>query len=141
MSLARKIRQLVVMTPNEVGMLQEVCATAGNTGATILHICASALGSDARFMLTVDRVDEVRAALEVREFEVSEITVIEIELDNVGGSLQPVATLLGHANIDIEFLYGTSTSGNTTLCVLSTNDNDQAVEILNGAPLEAALTA
>ena len=100
MALARKVKQLVVITPNEVGTLEKVCSAIREAGGGITHVCASTLGEDARFMMTVHEPAKVRAALEAMEYEVSEAEAVEIELDNVTGSLEPVAARLAAADVD-----------------------------------------
>jgi len=131
MTEARKIKQLVVITPNEVGTLVKVCRAINDAGGVISHMCASALGEDARFMLNVENAGKAKLALQRLEYEVREAEVLELELANRPGSLEPVAQQLGEHNVDIEFLYATSGDGKNVVCILSTNDNDRAVEIIN----------
>ena len=134
MAVATKTKQLVVITPNEVGTLEALCAAVRQAGGSISHICASTLGEDARFMLGVSNRSAVRAALEALEYEVSETEAITIELKNVTGSLEPVANRLRAADVDIDFLYATSADGAQATCVVSTNDNDRAIEVISWVP-------
>jgi hypothetical protein len=137
MAVATKIKQLVVITPNEVGTLEKLCAAVRDAGGGITHICASTIGDDARFMLGVSRMSQVRAALEALEYEVSETEAVTVELNNVTGALEPVAQRLSAAKVDIDFLYGTSSDGARATCVVSTNDNDRALEVISWVPEEA----
>lgn len=138
MAVATKGKQLVVITPNEVGTLERICEAVREAGGSITHICASTYGDDARFMLGVSQMAQVRAALEALEYEVTETEAVTIELKNVSGSLEPVANRLRAANVDIDFLYGSSSDGAKATCVVSTNDNDRAVEVISWVPEEAA---
>jgi hypothetical protein len=138
MAIARKIKQLVVITPNEVGTMEKICAAVRGAGSAMSHLCASTLGDDARFLLKVRNNDKVRSALEALEYEVTEVEAVEVELDNVTGSLEPVAARLSQAKVDLDFLYGTSADGEKATCILSTNDNDRAVEVISWVHAEEA---
>jgi len=132
MARATLIRQLVVITPNEVGMLANVCEAICECGNAITHVCASALGDDARFMLNVDNPESAKQSLEEAGYEVSLADVLEIEFDNASGVLAPVARALCAGDVDILFNYGTSADGKKAVVVMSTNDNLRALEIING---------
>lgn len=133
MTTARKIQQLVVITPNEVGTLEKICAAIREVEGGLSHICASTLGQDARFMLNTHEPGKVRDAIEKLEYDVEVVEVVEVELENVTGSLEPIAARLSKANVDIEFFYGTSADGKKATCVMATNDNDRAVEVISWA--------
>jgi hypothetical protein len=132
MATARLIQQLVVVAPNEVGTLAAVCDAAASCGSAIHHVCAAAMGRRARFMLSVEEPDRLVACLEEAGYEVSVTEVLEIEFANAAGVLAPVARALSEAGIDILFNYGTSADGRKAVIVLSTNDDEQALEIING---------
>lgn len=136
MIIARKIKQLVVIAPNEVGTLAEICRTIREAGGSITHVCASALGEDARFMLNVPNLkefQEVQVALKKLAFEIRTVEVVEAMLENSPGTLEPVAEALRRAEVDIEFLYATTGDGKRVAAILSTNDNDLAVSLINKA--------
>jgi len=131
MPAARIIKQLVIVTPNEVGTLSKICAVVHQSGADIRHLCASALDREARFMLAVDKHVEAKRALEQAEYDVTEAEVIELDLENTPAALDPVARRLAKGAVDIEFNYATTGDGSLVRCILATNDNQRAVEIIN----------
>ena len=132
MAKATLIRQLVVITPNDVGMLANVCEAICKCGNAVTHVCASALGDDARFMLNVDNPEAVKQSLEEAGYEVSLADVLEIEFENAPDVLAPVARALSAAGVDILFNYGTSADGKKAVLIMSTNDDLRALEIING---------
>ena len=132
MATVKKIKQLVVNTPNEVGTLEKVCRAVRETGSSISHACISTLGEEGRFMLNVEDADTVRVALEKLEYEVTESEALDLQLDATVGSLEPIAKMLGDAGVDVEFAYGTTADGQKVNLILSTNDNDRAVALING---------
>ena len=131
MATARLIKQIVIVTPNEVGTLAKVCAAVRECDSFISHLCASALGDDARFMLNVTSFDSVKESLERDGFDVSVAEVLEIEFENAAGMLEPVARALGDAGVDVLFNYGTSADGRKAIMVMATNDNERALRIIN----------
>jgi len=132
MAKARIVRQLVVEAPNEVGTLGRLCRLIADLGANILHMCGSSLSDNARFMFTVDRTDEVKAALLREGYDVSEAEAVEVELDNAPGSLEPVASVLADHAVDITYHYATTNGAPTVKCIIATNDNQKARELIEG---------
>jgi len=132
MPKARIVRQLVVEAPNEVGTLGRICDLIAKLGANILHMCGSALTEEARFMLTVDKTDEVKAALMKEGYDVSEAEALEVELKNAPGTLEPVAAVLAREAVDIIYHYATTNGAPTVKCIIATNDNQKAQSLITG---------
>ena len=132
MPKANVIWQLVVVTPNEVGTLARLCETIRTSGANISHFCGSAIGDDARFMVAVDKPDKVAKALRALDYEVSEVEVLEVELENAPGTLELVAQKLAEGHVDIEYNYATTSNGKRVVCIMATNDNRKALQLING---------
>ena len=131
MAKAKIVKQLVVTTPNEVGTLDKISTTLKNIGLNISHLCASALGEEARFMIVVNNPEKAAAALRKMEYEVSQDEVLEVEFENAPGTLSPVAKKLGDSGVDIKYIYGTTGSSNNVIGVISTNDNKKALNVIN----------
>jgi hypothetical protein len=133
---ARKVSQLVVVTPNEVGALADVCRVIREANASITHVCASTLGAEAHFMISTPAPDPFAAlqrALEKREYELSTKEALEVHFPNAPGTLEPVVRRLSEAGVDIEFLFGTTADSQTVAVVLSTNDNDRALALITAS--------
>jgi len=122
---------MVIVTPNEVGVLADVCRVVREAGCSISHICCSTLDSEARFMLNIEDAQAARTALQKEEYGISEAPVVELTLDPVRGALEKTARRLADQGVDIEFLYGTTSNGKQVKLILSTNDNPKAVELIN----------
>jgi len=132
MAKAKIVKQLMVTTPNEVGTLGRVSISLKDAGLNISHLCASALGEQARFMIVVSNPTEAAQILEGMEHEVSQDDVLEVEFENAPGTLSLVAKKLGDAGIDILYIYGTTGDGSNVIGVMSTNDNQKALNLING---------
>src|SRR3989338_8567733 len=127
MAKAKIVKQLVVTTPNEVGTLDKISTALKNVGLDISHLCASALGDEARFMIVVSNPEKAASALRKMEYEVSQDEVLEVEFENAPGTLSPVAKKLGDSGVDIKYIYGTTGDGKNVIGIISTNDNKKAL--------------
>ncbi len=134
MEKVRIAKQLIVTTPNEVGTLNKISAALKNVGVNILHLCASAFGEEARFMMVVSNAEKAVSALTKMEYEVAQDNVLEAEFENAPGTLAPLAEKLGNAGVDIKYIYGTTSTGEKVICVISTNDNEKALNLINKQP-------
>ena len=131
MAKAKMVKQLMVTTPNEVGTLNKISTSLIEAGLNVSHLCASAMGEQARFMIVVSNPAKAAQMLEGLEYEVSQDDVLEVEFENAPGTLSPVAKKLGSAGIDIKYIYGTTGDGNKVIGVISTNDNQKALDLIN----------
>jgi hypothetical protein len=134
MAKAKIVKQLLVTTPNEVGTLDKISTALKNAGLNISHLCASAMGEDARFMIVLSDPDKATRILEKMEYEVSSDEAIEVEFENAPGTLSPVAKRLADAGVDIKYIYGTSADSDRVIGMMSTNDNKKAISLINRQP-------
>lgn len=132
MAKAYLIKELLVKTPDKVGMLAEVTAAISKSGVNISAI--NAFGVDGSAMFRIVTSDNSKAAKEVKSkgFEASERDVVKLELEDKVGSGALMANKLKTADIDIKYIYG-STCGCGGACVIifNSNDNKKAIDALN----------
>lgn len=132
MAKAKIVDELVVVTPNEVGTLGEITDGLVSAGIGIIHLCAYVKGGQGHFMVITS--DNERAASLMKEmgYEINKTQTIEIEFENKPGTLAPIAKRLGDNGIDIEYIFGTSADGGKVLGIMTTSDNQMALELING---------
>ena len=121
----------MVTTPNEVGTLNKISTALKMADLNIAHLCASAMGENARFMIVVNDLEIATSILEGMEYEVSQADALEVEFENAAGTLSLVAQKLADAGIDIKYIYGTTGDGPKIIGVLSTNDDQKALNLIN----------
>jgi len=131
MAKAKIVKQLLVTTPNEVGTLNKISTTLVQAGLNLKHLCASTFGEQAVFMVILDNHEKAKELLENFEYEVILKDALEVEFKNQPGTLSLVAQKLADADIDVKYIYGTSSDGETVIGVFSTNDNKKAVNLIN----------
>ncbi len=133
MAKAKKIKQISFMTPDKPGQLSEVTSALMNAKVNISNICAYGMQGQATFMLTTDSIAKAKKALAGMNVEIKEYEVIEVEMPNKPGELQKVAKKLAEGEINIVYVYGTTTAGRTATCIFATADNAKAIKLINRA--------
>lgn len=128
-------KEIVVTVANRVGVLAEMAKILADHGINLEGVAGYAQVKDAKIMLVVD--DALRAidALKVKGYaNAKENNVIEVELENKAGALKNLTLKLAEAGIDINYIYGTTCSGDCTVArlILDTNNNEKALVALKG---------
>jgi len=131
MAKAKIVKQLIITTPNEVATLDKISTTLKDAGISISHLCGSAFDEEARFMVVVSNPDKALQIFQKMEYEVSLEDVLEVEFDNASGTLSPIAGILGAAGVDIKYIFGTTADSNKVIGIISTNDNQKALNLIN----------
>lgn len=126
---ARTAKQLTIITDNKTGMLAEITGNISAAGVNIDAICAYAMDKKAYFMIITN--DNEKAMEVLKDYNVKEDDVVVFELDNKIGAAKEVADKLKEANIDLEYVLGTTSGSGPATLVLSSNNNAEAVKILS----------
>lgn len=131
MENVKKVKELKVNVPDNVGALADVTEIISGCSVNIDNICAYGVGGEAIFyIVTADNL-KIREVLEKKGCKTDEREVILLSLENRPGALLKVAEKLKEEHIDIKYIYGTTSSqGDRTNIVFSSVDNDRAVEVL-----------
>lgn len=133
MQKVKKMKELLVETKDKPGMLAEVTSKIADSGVNIQTLCAYALEDKAYFMMITSDIEKAKGALS--DYSVREKEVVVVNLKNEIGSASNMARILKAADINLEYIYGTTCDCNLPDCecriVFSSNDNDKAVEVLS----------
>lgn len=132
MTRAERTKQIRVVLPNRIGLLEEVAAALAAAQINILAVAAYEKGDTGVFMFITDSGAKAKKVLTRMGAEVSEEVVILLEMPNRVGVLQKAAGKIAAAGINIREMYGTTGSGRTSTCVIRTADDKKALKILNG---------
>lgn len=132
MAKAKIVNELVVVTPNEAGTLGEVTDGLISAGINIIHLCAYVKGGQGYFMVITTDNEKAASLMKEMGYEINQAQTLEIEFENKPGSLAPIARKLGDSGIDIEYIFGTSADGEKVLGIMTTSDNQMALELING---------
>ncbi len=134
-----KAHQLTVTVKNAVGRLAHVTGVVADEGVNIENVCAYSVDGVAVFHFLTDDNEKARRALENEGFDVVDTEVILLHLWNRPGSLSAVATKFRRHDINLQYVYGTSSMwGEKMTMVFSAEDNDKAAEVFDAVVLEEA---
>jgi hypothetical protein len=137
MAKASLVKELIVKTPNQVGMMAKVAEAISKSGSNITAISAFGLDDSAIFrIVTSDNAKAVKA-IKDKGLEVSEKDAVKLELENKIGAAAAMANKLKDAKIDIKYIYGTACGcgpGCQCSLIFNCSDNKKAAAVLNGAP-------
>lgn len=131
MAKAKKVKQVTFTMPNRVGLLSEITQAVSGANVNILGIYAYEMAETAHFAMITDSVAKTKKALSSIGVDASEEEVVSVEMPNKVGELKKVAQKLGEAGINIEYVYGTASSGRSSICIFKTADNQKAVRVIN----------
>lgn len=131
MAKAKKLKQLSFTMPNRAGLLSEVTVAVLGAKVNINTLCAYELENNAYFMLTVDSNAKAKKALAKLGVETKEEDVVAVEMSNRVGELEKVSKKIADAGININYIYGTTGTGKSSICVFKTSDNTKAIILIN----------
>jgi len=131
MAKAKKSKQLSFEMSNKVGLLSEVTGAVTNANVNITAVCAYGMGKKAYFMLLTENNAKAKKALGSLKAKVEEEDVVTVELPNKIGEIQNIAKKIAEADIDIIYIYGTASTGKSSICVLKTANDNKAMRAIN----------
>lgn len=132
MAKAKIVNELMVTTPNKVGTLGRLTEGLASSGISILHLCAYVKDNKGYFMIITSDNKKAAGIMEEMGYELDQAQALEIEFENKPGTLAPIAARLASNGIDIKCIFGTSADGKKVLGVISTSDNNKALQLING---------
>ena len=133
MAQAKLVSQLLVETPNKVGMLAEVTSVVSGAGVNIEGICAYSMEGKAEFMILTSDNGKAQEALGKKGWAVKSEEVVVVTLDNKVGAAKELADKIKQASVDIRYLYGT-TCGSAdcpSALVIASQDNKAALKAIS----------
>jgi hypothetical protein len=87
-------------------MLGEIATALGEKKANILALMGATEGGRGAIRMVVDKTAVAKKLFATRGWQATEEEVLEVTLGNTPGTLGKVATKLGKAGINVEYVYG-----------------------------------
>ena len=131
MAKAMKTKLLSFDTDDRPGLLSEVTTLLAKAKVNITALCAYSWDDTAYFDMTTENNAKAKKALAGLGFALEEEDIVAVEMPNKTGELQKVAKVIADAGINIEYMYGTTSSGRTSVCLFSTSDDKKAIRLIN----------
>ncbi|HMK44864.1 MAG TPA: ACT domain-containing protein [Dissulfurispiraceae bacterium] len=131
MVIAKAGKQITFSLPNKMGLAAEMASAFAASKVNVTAIVGYEMGDQAEFMVMVDDGAKAKRLLRKMGAGIKDENVIVLEMPNKVGELQKSTQTIADAGINIHYFYGTTGSGKTAKCVVSTSDNKKAIKILN----------
>jgi len=129
---AVKGKEITFSLGNKVGQLEEVSKRVSSAGVNIRAVSAWVADDKAYFRLVTSDNAKTKAAL-AGLGAISEKDVVIVEMPDKTGQLHALASKLKDNSIDLTHIYGTtSEAGRPAIIILSSNNNDKALEVIAG---------
>jgi hypothetical protein len=100
-----RAKQLTIQVPDQPGVLGEIGSALGAKKANIVALMALTEGGRGAVRVVVDRPAAARRVFAERGWEVKEEEVLQVTLADSPGALGRVASKLGKAGVNIEYVY------------------------------------
>jgi hypothetical protein len=124
-------KELSFVLANRPGTLSEVLNALANAKVNLLA-CDASGGFEYNIVRIVpDKVGKAKAVLRRKDCDVGEANVICVSAKDCPGALAEVASTLGRAGINMDYLYATGgMPGGDTLLVVHVSDSKKALRLL-----------
>ena len=103
-----RAKQLTVWVPDEPGTLGEIASALGEKKTNILAVMGATEGGRGAVRLVVDKPATAKKIFAARGWRTTEEEVLAVTLSDTPGTLGKVASKLGKAGVNIQYVYGGS---------------------------------
>lgn len=130
---AKHCKEISVRVLNDIGILAQLTRIVADKGVNI-RATAAWVEDENRGVVRLVTDDNLRAmdALRTHNYAPEEVTSVEVVMHHSPGMLSRVCDKIGSGGINIHYLYASAAvSDETCLAVLSTDNNERALVLLN----------
>jgi hypothetical protein len=124
MSTANLTKHVVAKMPSRVGLLADMAEAIRAAGVNIRAVMAYEMEGRGEFMFLTSDNAKASEALARLSAEVSEETVVAIEMANEPGALEDAARRMAEAGVNIGYVYGTAGAGAAAATVVFRTSDD-----------------
>jgi hypothetical protein len=127
-----RVQQLTLFLENRPGILADLCAHLCDQGVNFRAVMTLDSTDTGAVRAVLDKPDEARAILSAGNVAHSTTECLAVNMPNHPGGLAEVARLLSVAGVNIDYMYGSSTTGSSTaLGIFGVSDLERALDHLN----------
>jgi hypothetical protein len=125
-----EVSQVVAVTPNRIGMSEEIFEKLAGDGINVHSFCAYSMGSKGVFMLQTSDDERAARSLDKSKYDISVEDVLVVVTESKVGAIADITRKLGIAEVDIEYMYASSHDESNAAIVIKCRNNDRATEAL-----------
>jgi hypothetical protein len=133
MITAKHCKEVSVRVLNDIGILAQLTKIVADKGVNI-RAAAAWVEDENKGVVRLVTDDNLRAvdALRAHNYAPEEIASVEVLMHHSPGMLSSVCEKIGSGGLNVHYLYASAqVSDEECLAVLSTDDNDRALVLLN----------
>ncbi|MFH2138888.1 MAG: hypothetical protein ABII88_10300 [Candidatus Omnitrophota bacterium] len=134
MSKARAGKEVHAIAENQIGTLADISQWMADKGINIKAVCAYADNGKAHFLFVTTDNKKAIEILKAKELSASEDEVVIVEMNDKVGTLKDMAKKLKSAEVDLKYIYGSTTGivNASATIVFDSSDNAKAIHAING---------
>ncbi len=127
---ATKSEEILLITQNKVGKMEEISRLVKENDINIRAISAWVFDDEAFFRIVASDNQKAKKVLSAVG-KIEEKSIVIVEMPDEVGQLFCLASKLKENNVNLNYVYGsTSEPGKPMIIVLSSDHNDQALEVI-----------
>ncbi len=132
-------KEFTVLMDDRPGTLGKFCRALADRNLNILALQSFPIGGKSVTRLIVDNPTAAKKVLDNEQLTCTETEVVQVKLPHRPGEMARVASRLGEANININYVYcGLEPGTNAPLVFFGVNEVGQAAPVLEQAAAAAA---
>jgi hypothetical protein len=125
-----RAKAIVIRVDDRPGMLGEIASALGGKNVSLRAVHGSNEGGQGVVRLVVDKLALAKRVLAARGWHPEEQEILCVELADEPGALGEVAMLLGHAHVNIEYVFASAAGGRKAMAYLAVSDMAAALKAL-----------
>ncbi|MBM3248369.1 MAG: hypothetical protein FJZ10_02980 [Candidatus Omnitrophica bacterium] len=123
MATAKLAKELNITTPDKIGVLEELTKIIASQGTNIEALCAYGMEGKAVFYVVTNNNAKIKNAIATKGWQVKEIDVVMVDLENKPGALSELAAKLKSKNINLKYCYGSACTSTCPCRLVLNADN------------------
>ncbi|HEY6002148.1 MAG TPA: ACT domain-containing protein [Anaeromyxobacter sp.] len=125
-----RAKAIVIRVEDRPGMLGEIASALGAKNVSLRAVHGSNEGGQGVVRLVVDKLALAKRILAAQGWRPEEEEILRVELADEPGALGEVAKLLGHARVNIEYVFASTAGGRKATAYLAVSDMGAALKAL-----------
>lgn len=131
---AEIVTEIAFSFPNEPGVLADAAFSLAEAGISVKGMLNYSKGSTTEtFMVLSDGIDKAKKILTEKGVDsIGQGNIMAVTLEGEKGAIAQMAKKLSEAEVNIENMYVCEAERGPSRIYVSTNNDDKAVEVING---------
>ncbi len=126
-----KGKEIIISSENKIGKLQEIAKIIQDNSINVRAISGWHVEGKAFIRLVTSDNIKTKEALQ-SQGQIEEKDIVIVDMPDEVGKLNIMASKLKEANIDLEYIYGTTSQPQkSAIIIFSSSDNDKAIAALS----------